>query len=318
MLKAAVLGMGFMGQTHCRNLMNIKDVKVTALCEADRGKVKNYEQDGIPVYSDFDRMLEKEEPDIIVICLPPFAHNGEFEKAAKKGISVFIEKPVALKNQDAERLVRAAKEYGIITQVGYHQRFGEAVKRLRQIIDSGEAGRPCLFQGLYSCNALHAPWWREKEKCGGQVLEQVIHTYDMALYLMGEVTDAFGAVGNVCHRDVERYNIEDVSVSCLRFSNGALGSICATNCGVPMRWDNPFKVVFEKLTADFSDPNHARLYFTQKGYEEVIDEGTDLYMEEMGSFVQAVKEGKQPECGIEAGYESLKLVNRVLESSGGI
>ena len=50
-------------------------------------------------------------------------------------------------------------------------RFGEAVERVKGMLESGEAGPPGLLVGKYYCNSLHAPWWREKEKSGGQIVD---------------------------------------------------------------------------------------------------------------------------------------------------
>src|SRR5438876_12438430 len=85
----------------------------------------------------------------------------------------------------AGRMVAATDRAKVKTQVGFMSRFGEAVERVKALLDSGQAGAPGLMLGKYFCNALHAPWWREKEKSGGQIVEQIIHTYDIVRYLLG-------------------------------------------------------------------------------------------------------------------------------------
>ena len=65
-----------------------------------------------------------------------------------------------------------------------------------------------------------------------------------------------GHIANLCHQDVEGYTIEDTSVCSIHFKNGALGSICGSNCSVKEQWNGRFRVICEHMTADFTDHNH--------------------------------------------------------------
>ena len=136
---------------------------------------------------------------------------------------------------------------------------------MKELIASGEAGRPVLFHGHYSCNSLHTPWWINVDLCGGQIYEQAIHVYDLCRYLMGEPKYAAGVMGNVCHNHIHNYTVEDVSTSFAGFTNGAVAAITANNCEVPGEWIGRFKVVYEKVTADFCDFNHAVFTYTGEG-----------------------------------------------------
>src|SRR5205823_10140576 len=131
--------------------------------------------------------------------------------------------------ETAGRMVETTGRAGVRTQVGFMSRFGEAVERVKGMLDSGEAGPAGLMLGKYFCNALHAPWWREKEKSGGQIVEQIIHTYDIVRYLLGEPESIFARTANLFHRDVERYTSEDVSATVITFKNGAVATVAGTN-----------------------------------------------------------------------------------------
>lgn len=317
-LKAAILGAGFMGQTHYKNLQQINDVKVVAVCDSNKEQAFTLAEKGIQVkaYTDFDIMLLSESIDMLFVCLPPFAHNGEVEKAAQKGIAIFIEKPIALTTGRAKSMVDAIEKNNIISQVGYHQRFGGAVKKLKKMIDEGDAGKPCLFDAQYACNSLHSQWWRDANKSGSQILEQVIHTYDMAIYLLGVPQYVLGMMSNVCHKEIDNYSIEDVSASILKFENEAIASICATNCAVPMCWENPFIAVFEKVTVKFRDPNNAEFIYTENEVNsQTVSFDCNMYLEEIKEFVRCIKENGQTSCSIKDGYISLDLVNTVVNSA---
>lgn len=320
-IKAGILGMGNMGRGHGCNLLKMKDVSLVALCSEPidyaRRFAKEQELDAA-LYDDAYDMIEHAGLDVLYICLPPFAHTGQLEAAAKRGIHIFIEKPIAMNIERAESMMRAAEEYNIHTQVGYQMRFGGAVERFKKLLDDGTAGKPTLYTANYECNSLHSPWWKDVKKCGGQVYEQVIHLYDMALYLMGEPKEVNGYVANVCHTDIEGYTVEDTSAANILFKNGTIGSITGSNCAVKNQWNGRFRVVCEYMVADFEDQNHARFIYTKEDEAriETVEMDTNVSFEEDLYFISVVKGENPPFATIKDGYKGVRLVSGVVESSG--
>lgn len=320
MYRAGVIGMGNMGRTHTNNLLCMPDVELKALCSHPIDDAKRYAEEkklNPSLYDDGFELIEKEQLDLLYICLPPFAHSGQLEAAAAKGIHVFIEKPIALTVSRGKSMVKAARSAGIHTQVGYHMRYGGAVKRLKEEIASGKAGMPTLFTARYECNSLHTSWWIDVTKCGGQVFEQVIHLYDMALYFMGAPHMVSGFTANLQHQDTPGYTVEDTSVSAICFANGALGSISGSNCAAPGEWNATFRIVCEKLIADFTDPGHATFTYTDGPEKrmEVLSFHDDLMQQEDMYFLDVVRGKKKPFATIGEGYLGLQMVGAVVESS---
>lgn len=320
-ITVGILGAGFMGTRHAHSLQKLQGVKVAAICSRPlrtaRALASSMNGEGTRAFADFDRMLREVPLDALYVCLPPFAHDGQVEAAAGKGIHVFVEKPVALTTRRAVAMARAVKRSGVVGQVGYHMRFGGAVRRLKELIDNGKAGIPTLFDARYSCNSLHGAWWKDRRKSGGQVFEQVIHLYDLALHLLGKPRAASGFAANLCHRNIRGYTVEDTSASAVRFASGALANISASNCAVPMEWNNPFTVVCENLTATFTDEGNAEFVFTNGGETKRrhVRGSTDPYLAETKAFVAAVQ-GKGPRVAtIEEGALGVRLVDSVLRSS---
>lgn len=321
MLRAAILGAGGMGQYHGSSLGKIRGVELAAVCGSTREKaealIKRLDTNA-NAYSNFDEMLRQEKLDMLFICLPPGAHCGQFEKAANKGIHIFIEKPIAIDSVRGLNMVKAARTTGIHTFVGFHMRYGTAIKKLKLLIDADGVGRPVLFNGRYQCNSLHTPWWRDVYQCGGQVFEQAIHIYDMCRFFFGDAQNTIGRMGNVCHAQIAGYTVEDVSASISQFPSGAIASITATNCAVPEKWDAPIDVVFEKLSVHISDPNTAVFsYILPDGSvkEEHFYKPTDPKFDEVECFIKLIREGGRSPCPIEEGLRSLYFVEAVVESA---
>ena len=319
-VRVAILGMGNMGNKHLNILRGFEDVEVAAICSHTPASGEKYNAEhgtAFPVYTDFDEMLEKETIDALWVCLPPFGHNGQIEKAAAKGIHIFTEKPIALDLARGESMAAAIRENHVLSQVGYHMRFGKAVRRLRDLMKSGAAGKPSLFSANYECNSLHLDWWRDKSKSGGQIFEQIIHLYDMAYYVMGEPDIVTGFIANICHQDVPGYTVEDTSAVSIRFKNGTLGSITGSNNAIPGRWAGIIKIIFENMVVEFYDHNNGRIVYTKEGnrVEEIHSDTDTALQEEDRYFLDVIHGTRTPFATIEDGLVDLKIVSGACTAS---
>ena len=317
-IRVGMLGMGNMGRAHIEQLRKMDDVEVVALCSAKDGARRYNAEFGTnyPVYDDFLKMLDEVEMDAVYVTLPPYAHDGQIEAAAKKKLAVFTEKPLAITVERAQSIADAVRENCVKSMMGYHMRFGGAVKHVRALMEQGLTGRPTLYSANYECNSLHAPWWIRRELCGGQVFEQIIHLYDMAFYMMGDFDSVTGYVANLCHTDVPGYTIEDTSAVSMRFKSGALGCITGSNCAVPNRWAGIFKIVFENCVAEFDDFNAVTLTWTRgEVWQERLTFDDDVRWAQNRLFIDVVK-GDAPEFApIAEGLAGVRIVDAAVRSS---
>lgn len=318
-IRLAIIGSGNMGQRHATTLESIKEASLVAVCDMNAQKAQDMaSRFGCKAYSDFAEMLDLEKLDALIICLPPFAHQGQFEAACRKGLHVFIEKPIALTMERAESMVAAARAANNLTQVGFHMRFGTAVKKLKQLVESGQAGQPILFNGRYQCRSLHTPWWMDVNKSGGQIFEQAIHLYDLSRYLCGEPATTQAVMDNLNHRQIPGYTVEDVSASVTRLASGAIAAITATNCAIPGRWDAFADISYENVHVSMVNPDQAVFSYmngTVQTSEEIWDEPSELYGNEIREFVECLSAGRTTICPIDDGFRSLRWVDAVVRST---
>jgi len=320
-LRAGIIGCGGIANTHATNLMKNPDVQLVAFCDVVEAAAKTFNEKyaggRASVYTDYSKMLEREKLDLVYICLPPFAHNDEVQIAAENGTNVFIEKPIALDVKLGQAMVDAVNAAGVKSQVGFMYRFGTAVERTKYYLSQGRMGLPSLFIGRYFCNSLHSAWWREKEKSGGQIVEQIIHVYDLARYFLGDPQSVIADMENLFHRDVERYTSEDVSSSVIRFKSGALASVSATNTAIPGRWISDWYLVTKNATTYFEGANDSTITWTDDPWapEERISSKKDLYNAETLDFISAVKSDRSTRVPLSEGLESLRLVLAVREAA---
>ncbi len=294
-LRTAILGCGSFAHRHAGNILAHPDeLELVAFSDHHASNAQALAAKYAPnaaIHTDAATLLANEGLDLLVICLPPFAHEDEVALAAARGVHLLVEKPIALTSAHAWEMVHAAEAAGIRTQVGFMGRFGAAVEMMKQMIDDGSAGRPGLWSGRYFCNGLHAQWWRMRDKSGGQLVEQVIHQVDLMRYLLGQPATVFSRQDNLFHTETPDYTIEDVSATIFSFVSGALGVIAATNGAIPGQYLSDFRLVTHSVTADFANANSATFHYTQEPARPplTVDEARNVYDAELMDLVHAIR-----------------------------
>jgi predicted dehydrogenase len=321
-LRTAILGCGGFAHRHATNLVALSgEIELTAFCdhheENAREFAEKYTDGNGSIFTNTQEMFENTDLDLVVICLPPFAHADEVEFAARHGVHILMEKPIALSSEHAWRMVGAAEKAGIKTQVGFMFRFGAAIERLKDLLTSGEVGAAGLMSARYFCNSLHAPWWRDRSKSGGQLVEQVIHMVDLMRYVMGDAVSVYSRQENLFHRDITDYTVEDVSATVFGFQSGAIGVIYATNSAIPGKWINDYRLVTQSLTAEFSDANNALFHFTAETpvRTETFSNEKNVHLAELQDLLAAIRTDGETRTPLREGAKSLDMALAATQSA---
>ncbi|WP_337589406.1 Gfo/Idh/MocA family oxidoreductase [Paenibacillus contaminans] len=232
-LKIAFLGTGGIAQTHVSRLAKIDGVQVAGFCGTSLEKAERAAREiaGAKGYADFTQMLDEVKPDAVYITVPPMAH-GEAELALiERGIPFLVEKPLGVENGLVQRLAAAIADKKLVTSVGYHWRYYEALAKARELLAESKPG---MALGYWMGNMPMVPWWRNQEQSGGQFAEQTTHIVDMLRYLCGEVTEAYAAFAQrSMHEKVEGVTVADVGTVTLKLCNGMVATVSNT-CLLPV------------------------------------------------------------------------------------
>jgi len=319
-IKIGFFGTGWIASVHRRVLLARNDVEITAVCSRiiDRACKFMNNNTAVRYYTDFDEMIAKEPLDVLYICLPPHAHTGQFEKAAAKGIHIFMEKPIANSRKRAESMVKAARKNKITAFVGYMMRFGQVIDKLKYMSATDSLNKPVLFQARYFAHMYgdHKNWWIDPDLGRGQVFEQIIHLYDLAYFLFGKIDEVFAFTNNCCH-NYGSYKIEDVSTATLKFQNGALGSIIGTTSAIPDEWDTQFSIVYSNCTVHGKNADIGEIVNTaiKPVSREVFLDQKNLYTRETSAFIDVITGKIKNPAPLEDGLEGIKIVEAVLKSA---
>lgn len=283
-VKIGFIGCGGNARWHMGTLKGMEDVDLVALCDVKAELAKSAtEQFGGKPYTDHKEMLKQEKLDGVYISIPVFAHGQPEKDAIEIGLPFFVEKPVAINMEIAEKTLDAVEKNKIITCVGYQLRYSGSVNMAKDILKDKTTN---MVMGKYWCNSgMGGPafWLRQMSKSGGQLVEQATHTVDMMRYLGGEFKEVFAFQENRVLKDID---CPDVNAVNIKFESGAIGSL-TTAWAYVGDWNNAnvIDILFDNSLLSWSaggvEVKPAMENMPAKGADQIIDR----------VFVDAVKSG---------------------------
>ncbi|MCM8785531.1 MAG: Gfo/Idh/MocA family oxidoreductase [Candidatus Omnitrophica bacterium] len=187
-LKAGIVGAGGIADYHISGYLK-SDVEVIAISDIDieRAKIKAEKFNIKNVYSSYKEMIEKENLDIVSICVPNKYHSEISIEFLKNGINVFCEKPPALNAKETEKMVKAAKDAKKILMFDFNNRARPESQVLMKYIKNGDIGKINSAQALWirRCGIPgFGGWFTQKALSGGGPVIDLLHMIDLALYFM--------------------------------------------------------------------------------------------------------------------------------------
>lgn len=228
------------------------------------------------VETDWRRVIERDDIDVVDIALPTFLHAEVAMAAAEAGKHLFCEKPAALTSEEAEAMLVAAKKAGVVHYLNHNYRRVPAVKLAKDLIGEGKIGEIYHWRGAYQQSWGIDPtrllnWKLKKATAGGGPLWDLgSHAVDLAHYLVGEIVEVQGMSKTfVKERPLEEdpstvgsVEVEDASLMQIRFGCGALGTIESTRFATGRRNRHTFEVYGSEgaLAWDLEDLNRLEYY----------------------------------------------------------
>src|SRR5579884_2782874 len=235
-LRFGLVGCGVIGPMHAEALKMLPDALLVAAADTrvERAQ-KLVEQYGGTAYSTLREMLERVPLDVVIVCTPSGMHGEHACQIMRAGRHVIVEKPMEVRREAIEEMLRVQRETGVKLAIISQHRFDDASQQVRKLLDEQAFGRLVLGNAI-------VPWWRSQAYYdsgawrgtwqldgGGTLMNQSIHSIDLLQWFMGPVRSLYAYTDTLVHR----METEDVAVAMLRFANGALGTISATTGAYP-------------------------------------------------------------------------------------
>ncbi|MEU8009657.1 Gfo/Idh/MocA family protein [Micromonospora parva] len=221
--RVGLVGAGGVAQRHARVLAGFEDVELVGVTDVapEAASALAAQHDG-RACADVGELLAT-GLDAVYVCVPPFAHGPAEEAIIEAGVPMFVEKPVAVDLDTAERIADLVARRGLRTAVGHHWRYLSVLDQARDLL----ADRPVrMVSGAWLDKVPPVAWWSRRDRSGGPVVEQAAHVLDLIRVLAGEVTEVT-AYGNGTPPPVDGADIDSVTTAALRFTDGAVGTLSA-------------------------------------------------------------------------------------------
>lgn len=266
--------------------------------------------DSVKKYADWKEMLEKEDVDVVDICVPTFLHKEVSIGALESGHHVICEKPMSLTYDSCKKMCETAKRVGKKFMIGQSVRFSAAMVLIKKIIDEGVYGK--VKSAMF--HRLSAPpkwgwenWYMDYNRSKSCIMDLHIHDIDYIRHVFGEPK------GVSCHT-ADVYAGKDIAHSRLFYDDFSVMAI-----GDWSREGLPFQsgctIAFENATL-VRDGN--TITISPRGEESFVAEyePNNSHMAEIEYFMDCVENDKEITLSVpQSTALSVKLINTLIESS---
>lgn len=330
-IRVGLVGGGNITGTHARAVSAIPGAEVAAIHGVNSERVRNLaRQFGGAAYTDFNEFLGHRPMDMVVIGSPSGLHAQQGIAAARQGLHMLVEKPIDINTAQVDALIAACERAGVKLGVIFQDRVKPDIRRLQRYLSEGVLGRPLLADArvkwyrppeYYSGSRWRGTW---RFDGGGALMNQGVHTVDLLLWLLGDVSEVQARTATMLHS----IHTEDTALALLEFSSGALGVLQATTAAYPgyarrleitgsegtiilendqivaadLRNRAPGLVLTQ--TGDRSENAASPAVSDFRGHQSVIED-----------FLRAMNENRAPACDGHEARRSVALIEKIYQAS---
>jgi UDP-N-acetyl-2-amino-2-deoxyglucuronate dehydrogenase len=327
----ALVGCGEIAKKHVHAIQNLlENSEVAGFCDMDISKAKKFAEPlKAPAFSDAKEMMDKigSDVDIVNILTPSGNHRQCIMDIVEYGKPIVVEKPIALRLDEADEIIRACDGHNVKIFVVHQNRYNLPIIKAREAFTQGRFGKMVMGtvrlrwkrdQKYYDSANWRGTWAYD----GGVFTNQASHHIDMLTWFMGPV-EAVKAIGVTRLVDIE---CEDTGAALLRFSSGAIGIIEVTTATRPKDLEGSISILGEKgsvviggffmnelTTWAFEDrqPIDETIFEEYGKNPSVLAYNHGEYLKDVVNAVSSKKAGLVD--GLE-GRKSLELISAIYES----
>ena len=303
-LRAAVIGVGYLGRFHAQKFAMLDDVELVGVVDASAERAAEVAAEvGTQAFTDHREVLPL--VDMVSVVVPTQYHFEVARDAFEAGCHVLLEKPVTRTVEEADQLVTLAREKNLIFQVGHLERFNPAILALHGVINN-----PRFIE-----SHRLAPF-KPRGTDVNVVLDLMIHDIDIILSIVGCPIKTVNSVGvPVLSSEV------DIANARLQFENGCVANVTASRVSreamrkvrifqsdayISIDYQDRKIAIYRKLAGESMIPGLPNITMEQKSFEQ-----SDALLEEVRSFVEVVKSGGRPVVSGEDGRRALEVALQI-------
>ncbi len=328
-MRVGFTGGGNITDTHIRAVQGVPGLQAVGVCGPNAAKVGTLAlREGLIAAPSLASLLDQTSLDLVCIGSPSGVHADEIALAASRGCHVLCEKPLDVTLERVDTAIAAVERAGVSLGTFFQDRCTPAFREARDAIAAGRLGRVLLVDArvkwFRAPEYYQTALWRGTPSLdgGGALMNQGIHTVDLLLYLLGDVTQVHARAATALHA----IDVEDTLVASLVFASGALGTLQATTAaypGYPRRveitgTEGTLLIEHDRIAGWDLKSGHvdgaALTSATRSASTAVVADATP-HRRVVEDFVAALAEHRRPACDGREGRRSIALAEALYESA---
>ncbi|HEX9387151.1 MAG TPA: Gfo/Idh/MocA family oxidoreductase [Anaerolineales bacterium] len=320
-MKVGIVGVGFMGTTHAAGWAETPAEIVGFNAETQKEASALAEQYHARVYPTLEEMLP--QVDVVDICSPTHLHHEMALKAVAAGKHIVCEKPLARRAAEAQEIVTACHKAGVQLLVAHVVRFFPEYALAHSAVVEGQIGKPGvirLHRGSYRPKKPAGNWFLDEEKSGGILMDLMIHDYDYARWVAGEVESVSARRVTERHPDAP----VDYGLVILSHRSGALSHISGAWAYPPPTFRTHLEIAGDRGLIEFDSDSTAPIQnlILKTGRADAPDVALPSssvsespYTTQIKEFYSALANGKSTRVSATDGLIAVQIAEAAIQSA---
>lgn len=325
-----IIGTGNIAKFHANCIEKISNAQLLGVLSKSENRAQQLaDHFHCPVFWEMDQLLAVAGIEVICICNESGLHGATIEQVAKAGKNILCEKPLEITVQKIDQITEVVNHSGVKLGCVFQNRENPEYQKLKGYVREGVLGKLLLCQtgiNWYRPPGYYENSWRGTHVMdgGAAFINQGIHTIDLMLDLMGDLSEVSGFIDTL-HHAIEG---EDVGVAALKFKSGALGTL---SCGTALFPGEPEYITLYgssgnvcfrggKIVSSSIDSIHRELNAFQNetgtGASDPMAISDQFHIEVIKDMIDAVTHDKAPMVNTNEAKKSVALINAIYQSKG--
>ncbi|MFQ6097683.1 MAG: Gfo/Idh/MocA family protein [Armatimonadota bacterium] len=328
-----IIGSRFVSEIHAEAFARVPEAEIRAVASRTESHARAYaDKHGVPKwFTDYRRLLELDEIDVICVGVPNDLHCQVTVDAASAGKHVICEKPLCMNLAEADRMIEACREAGVKLMYAEELCFTPKYVRMKELVDEGALGKVYMIKQSEKHDGPHSPWFWDVERSGGGVtLDMGCHAFEFFRWMLDKpkALSVYADMGTYVHADKTRG--DDNSVIIVRFE-GDVTCVAEESWAKRGGMDDKAEVYGSEgvCYADLLQGN-ALLTYSDVGYGYAVEKAPDTkgwtftvfeeiwnygFPQEMAHFVDCVANDEEALETGEDGRAVLEIIFAAYESA---
>ena len=302
-------------EVYSHNLNTLPGLDLFGIADEDQARGQHFAaQFGTRFFMSYADLLQA-KPDGVIICTENNKHRPLAELAAAEGVPVLCEKPLATTLEDAQAIVAACQQAGVVLMTAFPMRFSAPLVEIKSRLEAGDFGQVYCFNATNQGElpTKHRAWFVDAQLAGGgAIMDHTVHLVDIMRWFLGsEVSQVYAQSNRIFYAD--EVEVETGALEMLAFQNGVFASIDASWCRPPYwpTWGGLTLEVVTERGAVIVDAFKQNLTVYSHRWQRPLWNywGSDANQAMVAEFGSAIREQRQPKVG---GMDGLRAVEVAL------